>query len=215
MIVLLFGGSSTGKTSLATRTRERLDVPFLHVQMDMLMGMVPRWTIEHERQGGAPEHGGFWWSQRAGSNARLPRFGPFATSVIHGCHQAVRALADSGLSLLVDDVLYDRAWLDDYLRVLDGHTVVLVGVRCEPDELLSRARRRPDRHIGLIEGDRQCLYTPDVVDLEIETSRTSVDACADLLIDLLRQPHRFSAWARLLDDMPPAAGAQGRDRGCR
>jgi chloramphenicol 3-O-phosphotransferase len=130
--------------------------------------------------------------------------------VIYGCHQAIRALADSGLNLLVDDVLYDRAWLDDYVRVLEGHTVVLVAVRCAPDELLARARKRPDRHIGLIEGDRQCLYMPDVVDLEIETSRTSVDDCADRLIDLLGQPHRFRAWTRLLgDSVPPAPGAQG------
>src|SRR5690349_25012634 len=102
-IILLNGASSSGKTTIARSLQGLFEEPWLRVGVDVLRTVVPPgWTVEADG----------------------------ADSVLRGMRRAVRAMADAGNDVVVDDVILERAWLTDWAAVLDGVPAWLVGVRC-------------------------------------------------------------------------------------
>ncbi len=63
--------------------------------------------------------------------------------------KVVRLLVDPGHDIIVDEVIFDKVSLDQYLQKLSNHEVFLVQATCEFDVLLERERLRGDRVIGL------------------------------------------------------------------
>jgi chloramphenicol 3-O phosphotransferase len=149
-IILLNGGSSAGKSTLARAIQAALDEPFLHCSSDMLAVGLP------ERR---DSEGPFAWG-----NVR-PRF--FAG--FHGC---VVALASAGNDLIVDHVIEFPDWRVELRELLLPFDVFLVGVHCSLGELERRERDRGDRRIGEgrehVEIDR--IHELGPYDLEVDTT---------------------------------------------
>lgn len=56
--------------------------------------------------------------------------------------------ANSGVNLVVEQILHDPHVLYDCVRTLIGYPVLFVGVHCQPKELQRREISRGDRSIG-------------------------------------------------------------------
>jgi chloramphenicol 3-O phosphotransferase len=205
-IILLLGPSSAGKTTLAKALQDVLDEPFLHAPIDALMHMVPKRCLDdepHDSDDKPPAHGGFWWQQDTDQpDAPLvTRIGPFGERMILAAHRAVRAFADSGFNLIVDDVIYRPEWLADYVELLRHHQVLLVAVRCELAELERREAARGDRRIGQSRGDLTIIHDLPRYDVQVDTGNATPEACAEAIRARLEARAPFVAWRQVCAQM--------------
>jgi chloramphenicol 3-O phosphotransferase len=86
----------------------------------------------------------------------------------------VQLLADFGHDIVVDEVIFDKSNMDQYLQKLSSHRVFLVQVTCDIDVLLERERLRGDRVIGLANDqfDRFQSFSYEY-DLTVDTTTVS------------------------------------------
>lgn len=170
-IIVLNGVGSSGKTSLAHALQAMLDIPFLHVQMDAFLGMLPARYLN--------DADGFTFSSfiENGKDVVSIGSGPVARRAMQGMRHAVVALANQGNHLIVDDVLLgdEKA---EYARLLAPFTVSMVGVHCPLEVLEERERQRGDRVAGLARWQYDRVHAGVTYDVTVDTSKATPEACA-------------------------------------
>ena len=98
-------------------------------------------------------------------------------------HRSVAALAGAGLSVIVDHVLLERAWVDDLGERLDGIDWRLVAVRCPLAVIEERERERRDRTIGQAAAQFAVVHAHGATyDLEVDTSVSSPGEAAARIV---------------------------------
>ena len=201
-VILLNGTSSAGKTTIARTLQAVLDDPWLLAGVDSFRDMMPpRWLDD-----GPHAHDGFAWTAMAPAGeepvARL-QVGPVGQRMTAAMHRAVRAMADVGNDVIVDDMLVEQGWLLDWARVLDGIDAWLVGVRCPAAVLRQRERLRGIAATrGAAVGQLALVHTHGDYDLEVDTSLATPERCACRIADQVTR-HRPRALARILASPPP------------
>src|SRR5262245_55362563 len=98
-IILLNGVGSVGKSSIAKALQKITAAPFLPVEMDAFIDMMP------ERYWDRPDGLTFETVQEDGKPSVIIRSGPMAERTFRGMRQAVAAMAGAGNNLIVDDVM--------------------------------------------------------------------------------------------------------------
>ena len=98
-IILLNGVGSAGKSSIARALQTITAEPFLHVQMDTFIAMLPNALQDHMD--------GFSYEtiQWDGKPSVVIRTGPVGARTLRGMRRAIAAMAGQGNNLIVDDVL--------------------------------------------------------------------------------------------------------------
>jgi chloramphenicol 3-O phosphotransferase len=173
-IVLLNGVGSVGKSSIARALQTITIEPFLHVQMDAFLDMLPVAYQDH------PDAFTYETVQQDGKPAVVITGGPVGERVMRGMRHAIAALAVQGNNLIVDDVLSDGD-SREYAALLASFDVFLVGVVAPLDVLEARERERGDRLIGLARWQYDRVHRNIVYDLEVDTSRATPMECAWLI----------------------------------
>jgi chloramphenicol 3-O phosphotransferase len=92
-IIFLNGASSSGKSTIAKLLQRQLDEPFLHMQLDAFIEMLPR--VEDE----------------------------LFLKMIPGFHRAIAAMAATGNNVIVDHVLVVDEWLQECRELLTGYVL--------------------------------------------------------------------------------------------
>jgi chloramphenicol 3-O phosphotransferase len=174
-IVLLNGVGSAGKSAIAKALQELTRTPFLHVQMDAFIEMMPEASLDH------PDGLTFGTVQNDGKPSVIIRSGSFAERVFRGMRHAIAALAAQGNDLIVDDVLLGESARREYGELLAPFAVFRVGVFAPLDLLEERERQRGDRMIGLARWQYDRVHAGMTYDLEVDTSRATPLECADLI----------------------------------
>ena len=173
-IVLLNGVGSTGKGALARALQTITAKPFLHVEMDSFMAMLPAAYDDH------PD--GFMYETVI--EYRKPSVvittGPVGERTLRGMRHAVAAMAAQGNNLIVDDVMLDGVGAD-YADVLSGFQTHWVGVFAPLDVLEARERQRGDRLIGLARWQFDRVHRDMRYDLEIDASIATPVECAEVV----------------------------------
>jgi chloramphenicol 3-O phosphotransferase len=173
-IVLLNGVGSAGKSSIARALQTITAEPFLHVQMDAFLEMLPGALQDH------PDGFAFETVHEDGKPLVVIRSGPVGERALRGMRHAVAAMAGQGNNLIVDDVMRasERA---EYAALLSAFAVFWVGVFAPLDVLEARERARGDRLIGLARWQYPRVHEGMTYDLEIDTSTATPMACARLI----------------------------------
>jgi chloramphenicol 3-O phosphotransferase len=173
-IVLLNGVGSAGKTSIARALQSIVLQPYLHVQMDTFMAMLP------ERYQNDPE--GFSYEGVFEENRPLVviKTGPVGERALRGMRHAIAAMAEEGNNLIVDDVLLGSE-KKEYADLLSRFELYTVGVKAPLDVLEDRERERGDRLIGLARWQFDKVHQGMTYDLEVDTSSASPLECAALI----------------------------------
>jgi chloramphenicol 3-O phosphotransferase len=153
-IILISGTSSSGKSSLAKGLQKSLAEPFLHLQLDSYIEMLPR-TDDWEM------------FQR----------------MIRGLNRSVAVMSEEGNNLIVDHVLVDNAWLIQLLDLLQERYVLFVGLHCPLDELERRERERDARRQGFARQQFERIHQGKVYDLELDTSVLSPEECVRQVVE--------------------------------
>lgn len=166
-IIILNGVGSAGKTSTARALQTLTAQPFLHVQMDAFLEMMPQAMFGH------PDGLVFETVPGDGPPSIAIHGGPVMARTLAGMRHAVAAMAGQGNALIVDDVVLgaedQRAWRD----ALAAFDVRFVGLFAPLEVLEARERARGDRAIGLARWQVDRVHAGLIYDLEIDTTAGS------------------------------------------
>ena len=173
-VVIINGGSSSGKTTLARRLQSSLTTPWLLLGIDVFIWLLPsEMTVRPE---GITVNDGV--ITRGEEFLRL----------YDGFRSAVAALARAGVDVLIDEVLLDAATdCRHWSNALHDLDVCWIGVRCPPEVAAARELERGDRPPG--SARQQALTVHDGVDydVEVDTSVLEEDAAFAVIADALRR----------------------------
>ncbi len=186
-IIFLNGTSSAGKTTLAHALQEELDAPWLHVSLDQYRdGLPAKYRGLNAPRGSKGEAGlNVVPVTDNGPPHTAVVFGEAGKTVLQGMRRAIRALVDAGTNVIIDDIILEAGFLQDYLEVLRGVDVLFVGVTCSMDVINRREALRPGRFPGTALGHLEVCHAHGDYDVTVDTGSQSPRACARKVIEFL------------------------------
>ena len=173
-VIVLNGGSSSGKSGIARCLQAILPDPWLAFGTDTLVEAVPVST----RMSAA----GIEFASD-GEVIVGPQFRTLEAAWIAG----VAAMAHAGARIIVDEVfLGGAASQQRWKNALGTLQVLWVGVRCEAAVAAGREVARGDRVIGMAASQAEAVHQDVVYDLQVDTTHTEALECARAIAARLR-----------------------------
>ncbi|MGY1840379.1 MULTISPECIES: chloramphenicol phosphotransferase CPT [unclassified Modestobacter] len=165
-VIVLNGGSSSGKSGIARCLQAVLPDPWLRLGVDDLIDRLPPALLD--------DHTGVAVGQR-GEVAVGAAFRELEDAWMAGVAGMVRA----GARVIVDDVFLGGAASQARTRAhLAGLAVLWVGVRCDPAVATGRELARGDRVTGMAASQAEIVHRGVHYDFEVDTTRTEALDCA-------------------------------------
>lgn len=168
-IIVLNGGSSSGKTAIARCLQAILPRPWLRLGVDDLIEALPPALLESAsgitvgQRGEVGAGGGF----RAMESAWMAGIG---------------AMARAGAPVIVEDVFLSGAASQQRSRTrLEGLDVLWAGVHCDPEVAAAREAARGDRAAGMAASQATIAHIGVSYQVEVDTSRTDPLECARVI----------------------------------
>ena len=173
-VIVLNGGSSSGKSSIARALQEILPGPWLTFGVDVLVEALPG-------QGDDPRSG--LVLEPDGTVTVKPEF----RAIEDIWYQGLAAMATRGAFLILDEVFLAGGAGQQRLRAtLGGLDVLWAGVHCDPWVAASREAARPERMPGMAENQAVAVHAGVAYDVEVDTTGRSVLACARRIAEAAR-----------------------------
>jgi chloramphenicol 3-O phosphotransferase len=164
-VIVLNGGSSSGKTSLAHALQEILPGVWLRLGVDTLIDASPPSLLGEQGLDLLP----------SGEVHVAPAFRGVERAWMRG----VAAIAGAGVGVIVDDVFLEGLQQQERWRTaLAGLEVLWVGVRCSPEAAAARERMRRDRIAGMAASQALAVHRGVAYDVEVDTTAATTAACA-------------------------------------
>jgi chloramphenicol 3-O phosphotransferase len=165
-VIVLNGGSSSGKTGIARCLQAVLPDPWLVFGVDTLIEAMPLATrtsaagIEFAADGGV---------------STGPQFRALEDAWIQG----IAAMARAGARIIVDEAFLGGAVSQQRWKTALGPLDVLwVGVRCEAAVAAGREIARGDRIAGMAASQAELVHRGVGYDLQVDTTHTEALECA-------------------------------------
>ncbi len=174
-VILLNGVGSVGKTSVARALQAVTAAPFLLVQMDAFLDMLPPAMLGH------PDGLVFETFERDGHPCVSIANGPVMHRTMRGMRHAVAAMAGQGCDMIVDEVILGPEAAQASRALLAGCELRLVGLHAPLEVLEARERARGDRLIGLARWQYGRVHVGVSYDLELDTAASTPAACAEAI----------------------------------
>ncbi|WP_328552351.1 MULTISPECIES: chloramphenicol phosphotransferase CPT [unclassified Streptomyces] len=165
-VIVLNGGSSSGKSGIVRCLQAVLPDPWLALGTDTLVDAMPA-SMRSSDAGieFAPD----------GEVIVGPEFRTLEAAWIEG----VAAMARAGARVIVDEVFLGGADSQQrWRKALGGLRVLWVGVRCDGAVAAGREVARGDRVIGMAASQAEVVHRGMVYDLEVDTTRAESMECA-------------------------------------
>jgi chloramphenicol 3-O phosphotransferase len=180
-IIVLNGGSSSGKTGIARCLQAILPKPWIRLSVDDLVGALPPSLLDSDSGISFGQHG------------EVAVSGGFR-EVEAAWMAGVAAMARAGARIIFDDVFLSGAASQERTRAhLKGLDVLWVGVHCDPVIAAGREIARGDRATGMAASQADVVHKGVAYDIEVDTSHTQSLDCARLIathVARLRIPGR-------------------------
>lgn len=164
-VIVLNGGSSSGKSTIARHLQSLLPQPWLTFGTDSLVEAMPP---SLQASGGIE-------FRPDGQVVVGPAFRALETAWISG----IAATARAGARIIIDEVFLggassQRRWRE----ALVGLGVLWVGVRCDAEVAARRELGRGDRIAGMAASQAAVVHQGVSYDMEVDTTRTGARECA-------------------------------------
>jgi len=168
-IIVLNGGSSSGKTGITQCLKHVLPLPWINLGVDDLIDRLPPSLVDT----GSGVHFGQQGEVDLGDGFR---------EIEQAWMAGLAAMARAGARIIIDDVfLGGAASQERSRRALHGLEVLWVGVRCDPDVATGREIARGDRVVGMAASQAESVHQGVAYDVEVDTSHTESLECARLI----------------------------------
>lgn len=168
-VIVLNGGSGSGKSGIARCLQAVLPDPWLALGTDTLVDAMP--ASMRASDGGigfAPD----------GAVTVGPEFRRLEAAWIEG----VAAMARAGARVVVDEVFPGGADSQQrWRKALGGPRVLWAGVRCDAAVAAGREVARGDRTIGMAASQAEAVHRGVTYDLEVDTTRAEAMECARVI----------------------------------
>ena len=165
-LIVLNGGSSSGKSGIARCLQAILPDPWLTLGVDTLVDALPVSMESAE--------GGIEFAADGSVNVGA-QFMALEAAWLAG----VAAMARAGARIIHDDVFLGGAASQQRVKdALDGLDVLWVGVRCDAAVAAGRELSRGDRVRGMAELQAEVVHDGVTYDLEVDTTNSESLACA-------------------------------------
>lgn len=165
-MIVLNGGSSSGKSAIARCLQAVLAEPWLVFGTDTLVEAMPA-ALRTSAEG----------IEFASDGAVIvgPEFRELEAAWIEG----IAAIARAGAPIIVDEVfLGGAASQQRWLNALGTLRVLWVGVRCDGAVAAAREVARSDRVAGMAMSQAELVHRGVAYDLQVDTTRTEALECA-------------------------------------
>jgi chloramphenicol 3-O phosphotransferase len=167
-VIVLNGGSSSGKSSIATCLQERLEGTWLTLGIDDLIRALSHGPSD-TTAGGTLEFS---------SDGSIVVGAAFRRAET-GWYEGLGAMARVGTRLIIDEVFLHGGKSQARLRMaLEGLPVAWVGVHCLAVVAEARELQRSDRTIGLARHQAERVHRGADYDVVVDTSAALPEACA-------------------------------------
>jgi len=173
-VIVLNGGSSSGKSGIARCLQAILPEPWLALGVDTLIHAMP---VSPRRSvvgiDFAPD----------GAVIFGPQFRALEAAWIAG----VAAMANAGARVIVDEVFLGGAASQQRWKTALGTVPALwVGVRCDSAVAVGREIARGDRVIGMAVSQAEVVHQGVAYDLQVDTTHTEALECAQAIAARVR-----------------------------
>ncbi|MFI8420294.1 chloramphenicol phosphotransferase CPT [Streptomyces sp. NPDC085479] len=165
-MIILNGGSSSGKTGIVRCLQQVLPDPWLAFGVDSFVDALPARMRESDD--------GIVFDAAGGVSV-----GPEFRTLEAAWMEGIVAMARAGARIVVDDVFLggaesQRRWR----KAVEGIEVLWVGVRCDGAVAAGREIARGDRVQGMAATQADVVHEGVEYDLEVDTGRTESWDCA-------------------------------------
>ncbi len=165
-VIVLNGGSSSGKSTIARCLQSILAEPWLTLGTDTLVEAMPA----SMQAGGAGIGFGDDGSVRVGAAFR-------ALDVAWA--SGIAAMIRAGARVIVDEAFIGGASSQQrWQTALAGLGVLWVGVRCDPEVAARRELGRGDRAAGMAASQARLVHRGVTYDIDVDTTRAGPMECA-------------------------------------
>jgi chloramphenicol 3-O phosphotransferase len=173
-VIVLNGGSSSGKSGIARCLQEVLPDPWLALGTDTLVAALP---AAMQRSAGGIEF----------APDGTVTVGPQYRAAEAAWAQGIAAMARAGARIILDEIfLGGGAGQQRWRPVLDGLSVLWVGVRCEAAVAAGRELARGDRIGGMAVAQAGLVHRGMAYDLEVDTTHAEARECARVIAAHIR-----------------------------
>lgn len=174
-VILLNGGSSAGKSTLARWLQALLPEPWLSLGVDDLIRAAPP-SMENTPCGLTIAPGG------------AIIVGPAYRRLEVAWAAGVAAIARSGVGVIVDEVLVDgETGQARWNTALAGLGVLWIAVRCDADEAARREIVRGDRMPDMARLQADSVHEGVAHDLVVDTTANASETCARWIVAAIHQ----------------------------
>ncbi|MEU6357265.1 chloramphenicol phosphotransferase CPT [Streptomyces sp. NPDC047072] len=168
-MIVLNGGSSSGKSGIARCLQEVLPSPWLAFGIDDFVAALPL-SLRSSDEGIAFAPDG------------SVTVGPGFTALEAAWRAGIAATARAGAPVVIDDVFLGGPHSQQRWRTsLTGLDVLWVGVRCEAAVAAGREIVRGDRARGMAEKQAELVHEGVVYDVEVDTTHAEALECARVI----------------------------------
>lgn len=168
-VIVLNGGSSSGKTTIATCLQDMLPSPWLRFSIDTLIDAMPKMLLNSDT------------GIEFGADGSV-RPGPAFRTLEAAWMRGIATMAHAGARIIIDDVFVSGIGTRNrWHAALADVAVLWVGVRCDAAIATERERRRGDRVTGMAELQARVVHAGIDYDIEVDTSETPAVECARLI----------------------------------
>ncbi len=180
-VIVLNGGSSSGKSSIATCLQQQLEETWLTLGVDDLIRALSHGPMD----------------TTAGGSIHFASDGSIGVGdAFHQAeaawYQGVAAIARAGAAVIADEVFLDGGKSQSRLAAaLRGLTVVWVGVRCDPEVAETRGIQRGDRIRGQARDQALRVHQGVRYDLVVDTTKTAPSRCAGTIAEWLTRTDSY------------------------
>ncbi|TMU85822.1 chloramphenicol phosphotransferase CPT [Bacillus sp. BHET2] len=168
-IIILNGGSSSGKTTLVRCLQNSLPESWLRLGIDDLIEAMPVAMFKKESGITLDEDG----SVNPGSEFRA-----LESAWMHG----IGEMARRGARIIIDDVFLGGVKSRESWEIaLEGMQVLWVGVFCDPAVAAAREKERGDRIEGMAVSQATIVHEGMNYDVTVDTTKSSAEECIRLI----------------------------------
>ncbi|MGK0223668.1 MAG: chloramphenicol 3-O phosphotransferase [Limisphaerales bacterium] len=187
-VILLNGCSSAGKTTLAVKLQQLLPEPYQYIGLDQYRDGMPERVRGLNAPPGTEGMRGLNVVPQPNNQTAI-QFGDFGDLVLRNMRQSVAQFSNSGIPVIIDDLLLKPEYIADYIEFMDPTSCWLIGVQCDLSEVEAREASRPGRFPGTAAEHYNRVHEfVDSYDLIVDTSNQSPRQLAREVILRLEQP---------------------------